>query len=157
MADPLSVTASVVGITVPVLHGIRLLIDDIQKIVEAPETLHQLLADLVSLSLILNSIEAVEQSAWQNLGDHVFAQFKHTLELCQRACKRFREDLNNWTGGSASDVAPDEPAAAQKGKPLSWKGRFVVGFLRERQIKTMAVHIQGCKITCNCLIGVAVL
>ncbi|KAF1821467.1 uncharacterized protein K489DRAFT_321758 [Dissoconium aciculare CBS 342.82] len=144
MADPLSVTAGVVGITVPVLHGIRRLIDDIQKIVEAPETLHQLLADLVSLSLILNSIEAIEQSAWQNLGDHVFAQFKHTLELCERACKRFREDLNNWTGSSASDQ-------------LSWKGRFVVGFLRERQIKAMAVHIQGCKITCNCLIGVAVL
>lgn len=32
MADPLSIAASVVGIAVPALHGARLLLSDIQKI-----------------------------------------------------------------------------------------------------------------------------
>ena len=36
MADPLSITASVVGITVPALHGTRLLLDDLERLKDTP-------------------------------------------------------------------------------------------------------------------------
>jgi hypothetical protein len=35
MADPLSIGAGVVGIIVPAVHGSRLLLDDIQSIIDA--------------------------------------------------------------------------------------------------------------------------
>ena len=36
MADPFSITASVVGIVVPALHGTRLLLGDLQQLTDAP-------------------------------------------------------------------------------------------------------------------------
>ena len=36
MPDPLSVAVSIVGITIPALYGIRLLLDDLNKIINAP-------------------------------------------------------------------------------------------------------------------------
>ncbi|KAK8093422.1 hypothetical protein PG997_000107 [Apiospora hydei] len=41
MADPLSVAASVVGITVPALHAIRLLLNDLQELRDAPSTVQE--------------------------------------------------------------------------------------------------------------------
>ncbi|KIX06659.1 uncharacterized protein Z518_04635 [Rhinocladiella mackenziei CBS 650.93] len=37
MADPLTIAASVVGITVPALHGTKLLLDDLEKLKYAPK------------------------------------------------------------------------------------------------------------------------
>jgi hypothetical protein len=46
MSDPLSITASVVGITVPALHGTRLLLEDLQQLKDAPKTVKRLVEDL---------------------------------------------------------------------------------------------------------------
>jgi hypothetical protein len=42
MADPLSITASAVGIIVPALHGTRLLLEDLQQLKDAPKTVKRL-------------------------------------------------------------------------------------------------------------------
>ncbi|USP79361.1 uncharacterized protein yc1106_06635 [Curvularia clavata] len=49
MTDPLSITASVISITVLALHGIRLLIEDLQLLKEAPKTVKRLLEDVKSV------------------------------------------------------------------------------------------------------------
>jgi hypothetical protein len=46
MADPLSITASIVGIIVPALHGTRLLLGDLQQLNDAPKTIKRLTDDV---------------------------------------------------------------------------------------------------------------
>jgi hypothetical protein len=53
MADPLSITASVVGVTVPALHGIRLLLEDLQQLKEALKTVKRLSEDVQSVETSL--------------------------------------------------------------------------------------------------------
>jgi hypothetical protein len=56
MADPLSIAASVVGVTVPALHGTRLLLDDLQQIRDAPETVQRLKDEVRSVDMALTSL-----------------------------------------------------------------------------------------------------
>ena len=53
MADPLSITASTVGIIVPALHGTRLLLEDLQQLKDAPKTVKRLIDDVYSVYIIL--------------------------------------------------------------------------------------------------------
>ena len=46
MADPFSIGAGVVGIIVPALDGTRLLLDDLQCIIDAPRAIETLKEDL---------------------------------------------------------------------------------------------------------------
>ena len=46
MADPLSITASAVGIIFPALHGTRLLLEDLQELKDTPKTIKRLTNDV---------------------------------------------------------------------------------------------------------------
>lgn len=61
MTDPLSITASVVSITVPALHGVRLLIEDLQQLKEATKTVKRLLEDVQSVEASLKLLQSVEE------------------------------------------------------------------------------------------------
>ncbi len=83
MADPLSTTAGIVGIVVPVLHGTRLLLDDLQKLVEAPKAVASLEEDLHSLDTALEALKVVEDSEWELLGQTVLAlSMRYAGEAC---------------------------------------------------------------------------
>ena len=69
MADPLSVAASIVGVTVPALHGTRLLLDDLQGIADAPKAVESLKEDLLSVDMALKSLQAVKDPEWKSLGE----------------------------------------------------------------------------------------
>jgi hypothetical protein len=61
MADPLSVTASAVGIIVPALHGTRLLLKDLQQLKNIPKTVKRLTVHSVYTTLeLLQSVEGRE-------------------------------------------------------------------------------------------------
>jgi hypothetical protein len=64
MADPLSTAASVVSVVVPALHGERLLLDDIQQIVDAPKVVTTLKEDLGAVDMALEALKAVHSSEW---------------------------------------------------------------------------------------------
>ena len=53
MADPLSVTASAVGIIVPALHGTRLLLEDLQQLKDARKTVKRLTDGVHSVHITL--------------------------------------------------------------------------------------------------------
>jgi hypothetical protein len=91
--DPLSITAAVVGITAPTVHCIRLLSEDIQKIVDAPETLKSLRNDLLSVDQALASLQAVSDAQWKSLGQTVVSQSETATTSCKESCDRFRTDL----------------------------------------------------------------
>lgn len=144
MADPLSISAGVVGIIVPALHASRLLLDDVRRIIDAPRALETLKTDLDSVELALTSLRAVKDADWELLGDSVAEQSKATIEGCTTACELFRTNLRLWTKHS-------------DGKKLSWKDRANVGFLKQRQIKAMSSQLQTCHIGINSLVGIATL
>lgn len=119
MADPLSIRAGVIVIIVPALHGSRLLLDDLRRIIDAPKALEMLKTHLSSVEMALTSLRAVNDVEWELLGDPVVKQSKAAIQSCTTACELFHTDLQRWTKHS------DE-------KKLSWKDRANVGFLKQR-------------------------
>jgi hypothetical protein len=73
MADPLSIGAGVVGIIVLALRGSRLLLDDLQCIIDAPKAIKTLKTNLSSVEMALNSLRAVKDAEWELFGDSVLA------------------------------------------------------------------------------------
>lgn len=144
MTEPLSVAASVVGIAVPALHVTRLLLDDLQKLKDAPSTVQQLQEDLRTVDAAITSLQAVEDTEWTVLGEEVAENSKTTIGTCQTACTSFRADIQHWTRHST-------------GGKLSWQDRASVGFFKQGQIKSLTEQLQSCKLTITSVVGVAVL
>jgi hypothetical protein len=144
MADPLSIAASVVGVTVPALHGIRLLLDDLQSIKDAPDAIKGLKDDILSIDMALTSLQSVKDREWESLGRTVADEAKTVISTCERACEIFRANLQRWTGHS------------EDGK-LSWRDRTKVGFFKQGQIKSMSEQLQSCKLTIISVVSIATL
>lgn len=144
MADPLSITASVVGLTVPALHGTRLLLDDLQQLKDAPKTVKRLVEDVRSVDTALELVKGVGDREWELLGAGVAEQSKTTITSCTQACNLFRADLQRWTRHS------------DDGK-LAWQDRASVGFFKQGQIKAMSEQLSNCKLTINSVVSIATL
>lgn len=144
MTDPLTVAASVVGITVPALQGTRLLLDDLQSIIDAPKAIETSKEDLLSVDMALKSLQAVKGPDWDLLGDTVMEQSKITIITCTKACDIFRADLQRWTRHS------------DEGR-LSWQDRANVGFFKQRRMQAISDQLQTCKIGINSVVGIATL
>jgi Fungal N-terminal domain of STAND proteins len=144
MTEPLSIAASVVGIIVPALHGTRLLLDDLEKLKDAPETVRRLKDEVRSIDMSLTSLRAVEDQEWKSLGTSVAEESRTTISTCTRACDMFRTDIQRWTRHSGD------------GK-LAWQDRANVGFFKQGRIKTMWEQLHNCKVTINCVVGIATL
>ncbi|KAH6704283.1 hypothetical protein BKA61DRAFT_493498 [Leptodontidium sp. MPI-SDFR-AT-0119] len=144
MADPLSITASVVGIIVPALHGTRLLLGDLQQLSDAPKTIKRLTNDVQSVHTTLELLRGVKDGDWKSLGQKVAEQSKATISSCTQACDLFRADLQKWTRHS------------EDGR-LTWLDRANVGFFKKGQAKAMSDQLQSCKLAINLIVGVATL
>jgi hypothetical protein len=144
MTEPLSIAASVVGITVPALHGVRLLLEDLQQLKEAPKTVKRLLEDVRSVGKSLALLQGVEEREWNLLGASVADESKATVGSCTQACNLFRTDLQRWTRHS-------------EGGRLAWQDRTSVGVFKQGQIKAMSEQLQNCKLSINSIVSVATL
>lgn len=144
MADPLSIAASVAGITVPALHGLRLFLNDVQNIKDAPEAITDLKNDIHSVNTALTSLQGIPDKEWEVLGRIVADEAAATISTCTRACEILRADLLRWTSHS------------QCGR-LSWWDRANLGFLKQDRVKSMSQQLQNCKITINSVVSIATL
>jgi hypothetical protein len=144
MADPLSISASVVSIIVPALHGTRLLLDDLQQLKDAPKTVKRLTNDVQSVHTTLELLQKVDDGDWNSLGQSVAEQSKATISSSTQACSLFRSDLQKWTRHS------------EDGK-LTWLDRANVGIFKKDQAKAMSEQLQSCKLAINLIVGVATL
>lgn len=144
MTDPLSICASVVSITVPALHGVRLLIEDLQQLKEAPKTVKRLSEDVQSVETSLKLLQGIEEREWDLLGASVLDESKTTISSCTQACSLFRTDLQRWTRHS-------------EGGKLAWQDRTSVGFLKQGQIKAMSEQLRNCKLSINSVVSIATL
>lgn len=144
MAEPLSVAASVVGITVPALHGTRLLLDDLQQLKDAPKTIKRLAEDVQSVETALKLLQGVEEKEWNLLGTTIAQESKTTISSCRQACEQFRPELQRWTRHS------------EDGK-LTLRDRSSIGFFKQNQVKAISEQLQNCKLTVNNIVSVATL
>lgn len=142
--DPFSITVGVVGIAAPTLHCVRLLVNDLQKIADAPDSVKTLGEDLRSVELALTSVQAVTRLQWKSLGEAVTSQSQVAMTSCKESCERFKAALSRWTRHSGD------------GK-LSWRDRVVVGFFRQGHIKSMSEQLQNCKMTLTSVASIATL
>lgn len=144
MPDPLSITAGAVGITVPALHGIRLLLNDLQQLKDAPKTVRRLVEDVHSVETALKLLQGVDDREWDLLGESVAKESKTTISSCTQACDLFRLELQRWTRHSEDGT-------------LAWRDRTNVGFLKQGQIKAMSEQLQNCKLTITSIVSIATL
>lgn len=144
MADPLSVAACIVGVTVPALHGTRLLLDDLEKLKDAPKTVKRLADEVRSVDAALELLKGVEEIEWESLGTTVAEESKTTISSHTQACDLFRNNLQRWTRHS------------EDGK-LAWQDRANVGFFKKAQITAMSEQLQNCKLTINTVVSIAAL
>ena len=143
MPDPLSIAAGVIGITSTALHGIRLLLDDLQNLKDAPKTVKRLLEDLRSVETALTALKALDNREWENLGEIIAEGSKTTISTCTKACEQFRIDLERWTKHS------------QDGRLGELWDRANMGFFKNSQIKAVLEQLQNCKNSINCTVGTA--
>jgi hypothetical protein len=144
MADPLSITAGVVGIIAPALHTTRLLLQDLQELKDAPKTIKRLGEDVQSIDTALKLLQSIEEREWGLLGADVAKQSETTISSSTQACNIFRADLQKWTRHS------------EDGK-LAWLDRANVGFFKKDQVKAMSEQLQSCKLAINLTVSVATL
>ena len=132
------------GITVPALHGIRLLMEDLQQLKEAPKTIKRLLEDVQSVETSLKLLQGIEEREWDLFGANVLEKSKTTISSCTQACNLFRTDLQRWTRHS-------------EGGKLAWQDRTSVGFLKQGKIKAMSEQLRNCKLSINSVVSIATL
>ncbi|KAH8895811.1 hypothetical protein GQ53DRAFT_854000 [Thozetella sp. PMI_491] len=141
MADPLSITAAIIGIATPAAHGVRLLLDDIQRIKDAPANIKALGSELDALNSVVKSLQSLEL---EPLGGTIAAQAQDAERLCGESCAKFQQDLRRWTRHG-------------DGETLAWRDQLKIGFFKQRQIQTMSTLLQRCKGTLSLVLATATL
>jgi len=144
MSDPFSIVAGVVGITGVALHGTRVLLDDLQQLKDAPETITCLTEDIRSVDATLKLFQNLEDKEWELLGAGVAEQSKATISSCTKACEIFRIDLQRWTKNSVDGE-------------MARRDRAKVGLFKRGQIKAMTSQLANCKLSINSVVCTATL
>ncbi|RGP64464.1 hypothetical protein FLONG3_9522 [Fusarium longipes] len=101
MADPLSVTASIVGIIAATSQGIALLSNTILNIRNAPESIRAIQSELQQLKPLLSKLEfTIKEEPTDFI---LYTEIKGALENCNQACTEFSASLTHWTRHSSDE------------------------------------------------------
>ncbi|KAH7556747.1 hypothetical protein BM1_06181 [Bipolaris maydis] len=105
MADPLSMTASVLAVVTATIQSVQFVVTTIDNIESVPETVKEIRNELTALKLILQHLQQRPVSAAQNTAQGLLASpiITRSLENCEGACKRFGEWLNRTMRHSTED------------------------------------------------------
>ncbi|KAG4435557.1 hypothetical protein IFR05_008968 [Cadophora sp. M221] len=132
--DPLSITASVVGITTAALQSAQFLVKTIDNIKDAPSTIKDLSADLRVVESVLRELNAnVQDDSLQIIRS---SQIGPAVENCDRACKAFQLQVERWMKHSKEDK-------------IFWISRWKIGLFGPDRIKTFKGQLNDCKSTLN--------
>jgi len=142
--DGVSAAAGIVGLVVPVIHAARILFDDINSILGAPETITLIRQDLESLRKTLAALDTVPPVDLDLLGPKVIIEIKSALNLCNHACVKFSADLRRWTRN------------LDDGK-LLWLEKVKIGFFKQKRINALSAQLQNWKLTIDQVVNMATL
>ncbi|OQV11243.1 hypothetical protein CLAIMM_15105 [Cladophialophora immunda] len=136
--DPLSITASTIGITQFAISSIVQLHDFIDNLAEAKEVVQDIATNLEGVQRPLAALKEITIS-----DQETYAAAKADLEKtgvgeavnkCGQACADFTENLKKWTKNS-SDMK------------FSLRDRFSVGIWNREKIRTFRMQVQSCQAT----------
>jgi len=145
MADPLSITAGVVGIVTAALQATGRFAADLQRLSEAPATIESLKQDIAVLAGTLKALAGLEGAQWKALGTTVTEQSKATVASCTVSCDKYMADLQRWTRHSSP------------GRGVAVRDRLALALWRESQVKNMSEQLQKYRTTLNLVISTAAL
>ena len=94
MTDPLSITASLVGITTAAIGSVKFLYTTIGDIKDVPTALGNIRLDLQAVGPVLQKLhtELEREDSQMLLTDAI----KSAVENCNSACSTFQETLDHW-------------------------------------------------------------
>jgi hypothetical protein len=144
MTDPLSLASGIAGVVIPALHGMRLLLRDLQDIKDAPKNVQDLKNSLSLVDGSLSSLQDIKPEDLDSLGSSVEDNIKSTVKVCSTACDKFRADLQRWTRHSQD-------------KKLSWRDRSSIGFWKQDDIKSIQGKLHNCQVNIASVVSTATL
>ncbi|RYN21506.1 hypothetical protein AA0112_g10182 [Alternaria arborescens] len=138
--DPLSIAASIVGITMAALQSAQFLTNLIDSIAEAPATVAGISTDLLAIQATLQSLaRALQEGSSQIL---LSEQVKHAVENCHTACRTFQMQVEHWTKHSTKDK-------------MFWMDRWKLGLFGLERIKIFREQLGNCKSTLSIALSTA--
>lgn len=140
--DPLSITASVVGITTAALQSAQFLVKTIDNVKDAPGIIKDISADLRAIESVLQDLnKKVQDGSSQIIRSN---QIGPAVENCDRACKAFQLQVDRWMKHSKEDK-------------IFWISRWKIGLFGPDKIKTFKGQLSDCKSTLNVVLTTATL
>jgi hypothetical protein len=136
--DPLSITATAIGITTFAITSIKQLHDIINDVAEVKEVIHDISASLTDILVPLDSLRELHVP-----DSSISAAVKADLEKagvagavnkCGDLCDDFSKRLKKWTKHSS-------------GAKLSLRDRLTVGLWNKEKIRALRTSIQSCQST----------
>ncbi|KUJ10179.1 uncharacterized protein LY89DRAFT_656845 [Mollisia scopiformis] len=136
--DPLSITASAIGITQFAISSIVKLHDIINDLAEAKEVARDIASNLEGVQRPLAALEEL------TISDRtIYITTKADLEKtgvveavnnCGQACADFADNLKRWTKHSTGTTTK-----------ISLRDRFLVGVWNKEKIRTFRMQVQSCQ------------
>ena len=144
MTDPLSVTASLIGISSFALSSIKELRDFINGLAEADNVVREIRSSLDNIQRPLSALEELKVQDEQTLAvakeNFEKVGVIKAVDNCGNSCHEFTEKLQKWTKHSGP-------------KKLSFGDRFVVGVWKSESINTFKDQLQRCQATAHFAVG----
>ncbi len=140
--DPLSIIASVVGITTAALQSVQFLSKTIDNVRDAPSAIKGISADLHAMEPVLQNLDRELQSDSSKiiLSDHIGP----AVENCDRACKTLQVQIEQWIKHSKEDK-------------IFWVYRWKLGLFGQERIRTFKGQLSDCKDTLNTALSTAIM
>jgi len=136
--------SAIVGLIVPAVQIVKLLIEDIDKIVHIKGVIKDLRDELEVIQQNLESLESISNTDnWKLLATGIQRQAETVVKSCRAACDSCRKDVQRWTQNNSSFE-------------LSILDRFNI-FLREHKIKAMTARMQACRDAFTCIQSLVVM
>ena len=139
MADPLSVTASVVGITTAALQSVQFLAKTIGDIKDVPDIVKSIRADLQAIEPVLRNLNKALQGDDSQIV--LSDQIKPAVENYDRACTTFKSLLDHWTRHSKERTF--------------WIDRWRVGLFGQERIRSFKAQLSDYKGTLSVALSTA--
>ena len=134
--DPLTVGSAIIGVVAVGLHATHLLIEDIERIKDVPETLAAVRQDLQNIEAVLQSLSTALSA--QDLGSIDSRQLiqdvrvESAVQACNERCVAFRGTLKKLTTHSTDT-------------DLSRRDQFRIGMFGTKKIDSFRRQLQICK------------
>ena len=143
MADPLSITASILNVTTAALQSVQYLAKTIDDIKDVPEVIRNVKSDLNVVAPVLQRLSKAASSG-EDEALMRYAEIVPAVQNCERACTVFQQKLQRLTKHSSTDKT-------------AWADRWRIGMFNQERIHNLRRQLNDCKSTLDTVLLTAIL